>query len=107
MPVHGCLVGRAGSPLFAEERRWCTAVCLVEEGRHEVWAAHDWEWEACQRTAASLTALSLVPLEACSPYRWKDQFALSLDPVTARQFHDATLPQEPAKVRLAWICFLA
>ena len=26
-----------------------------------------------------------------------DQFNLSLDPVTARLFHDATLPQEPAK----------
>ena len=26
-----------------------------------------------------------------------DQFHLSLDPVTARLFHDATLPQEPAK----------
>ncbi len=29
-------------------------------------------------------------------YRY-DQFHLSLDPVTARLFHDATLPQEPAK----------
>ncbi len=29
--------------------------------------------------------------------RWYDQFNLSLDPVTARLFHDATLPQEPAK----------
>lgn len=27
-----------------------------------------------------------------------DQFNLSLDPVTARAYHDATLPQEPAKV---------
>lgn len=32
-------------------------------------------------------------------FRWYDQFHLSLDPVTARTFHDATLPQEPAKVR--------
>ena len=32
-------------------------------------------------------------------FRWYDQFNLSLDPVTARTFHDATLPQEPAKVR--------
>ena len=31
-------------------------------------------------------------------FRWYDQFNLSLDPVTARTFHDATLPQEPAKV---------
>ncbi|KAL4424137.1 hypothetical protein ABPG75_001438 [Micractinium tetrahymenae] len=30
-------------------------------------------------------------------FRWADQFNLSLDPVTARSFHDATLPQEPAK----------
>eukprot|EP00775_Hariotina_reticulata_P012598 gene12598-12730_t len=30
-------------------------------------------------------------------FRWYDQFALSLDPVTARSYHDATLPQEPAK----------
>lgn len=26
-------------------------------------------------------------------FRWNDQFALSLDPVTARSYHDATLPQ--------------
>ncbi|HUO41159.1 MAG TPA: phosphomethylpyrimidine synthase ThiC [Mycobacterium sp.] len=30
-------------------------------------------------------------------FRWKDQFALSLDPDTARSFHDETLPAEPAK----------
>ena len=30
-------------------------------------------------------------------FRWRDQFNLSLDPVTARAYHDATLPQEPAK----------
>jgi phosphomethylpyrimidine synthase len=30
-------------------------------------------------------------------FRWYDQFALSLDPDTARQFHDETLPAEPAK----------
>lgn len=30
-------------------------------------------------------------------FRWSDQFNLSLDPVTARLYHDATLPQEPAK----------
>jgi phosphomethylpyrimidine synthase len=30
-------------------------------------------------------------------FRWNDQFALSLDPDTARQFHDETLPAEPAK----------
>lgn len=30
-------------------------------------------------------------------FRWRDQFALSLDPVTAESFHDETLPAEPAK----------
>ena len=30
-------------------------------------------------------------------FRWRDQFNLSLDPVTAIAYHDATLPQEPAK----------
>jgi phosphomethylpyrimidine synthase len=31
-------------------------------------------------------------------FRWEDQFNLSLDPVTAREFHDETLPQDSAKV---------
>ncbi|MGR5298918.1 phosphomethylpyrimidine synthase ThiC [Vibrio mediterranei] len=31
-------------------------------------------------------------------FRWEDQFNLSLDPDTARQFHDETLPQESGKV---------
>jgi phosphomethylpyrimidine synthase len=35
-------------------------------------------------------------------FRWEDQFNLSLDPVTARDFHDETLPQEGAK--LAHFC---
>jgi phosphomethylpyrimidine synthase len=30
-------------------------------------------------------------------FRWHDQFALSLDPVTAESFHDETLPAENAK----------
>ncbi|MHB8573236.1 MAG: phosphomethylpyrimidine synthase ThiC [Candidatus Dormibacteria bacterium] len=30
-------------------------------------------------------------------FRWEDQFNLSLDPVTARAYHDETLPAEPAK----------
>jgi phosphomethylpyrimidine synthase len=30
-------------------------------------------------------------------FRWEDQFNLGLDPVTAREFHDETLPQEGAK----------
>jgi phosphomethylpyrimidine synthase len=35
-------------------------------------------------------------------FRWRDQFNLSLDPVTARAFHDQTLPAEGAK--LAHFC---
>lgn len=31
-------------------------------------------------------------------FRWEDQFNLSLDPDTARKFHDETLPQESAKI---------
>lgn len=31
-------------------------------------------------------------------FRWEDQFNLSLDPDTARQFHDQTLPKEGHKV---------
>lgn len=30
-------------------------------------------------------------------FRWHDQFHLGLDPMTAREFHDETLPQEGAK----------
>jgi len=30
-------------------------------------------------------------------FRWEDQFNLSLDPGTARSYHDATLPAAPAK----------
>jgi phosphomethylpyrimidine synthase len=45
------------------------------------------------RSQARDDALSQARFE----FRWKDQFALSLDPDTAREFHDETLPAEPAK----------
>jgi phosphomethylpyrimidine synthase len=35
-------------------------------------------------------------------FRWEDQFNLSLDPDRAREYHDATLPSEGAK--LAHFC---
>jgi phosphomethylpyrimidine synthase len=35
-------------------------------------------------------------------FRWEDQFNLGLDPVTAREFHDETLPQDGSK--LAHFC---
>ena len=39
-------------------------------------------------------ALSMARFE----FRWDDQFNLSLDPDTARAYHDETLPQQSAKV---------
>ncbi len=39
-------------------------------------------------------ALSMARFE----FRWEDQFNLALDPETAREFHDQTLPEERAKV---------
>jgi phosphomethylpyrimidine synthase len=36
--------------------------------------------------------------EARFEFRWEDQFNLSLDPETAREFHDETLPAQGAKV---------
>jgi phosphomethylpyrimidine synthase len=43
-------------------------------------------------------ALSMARFE----FRWEDQFHLALDPETAREFHDETLPSEGAK--LAHFC---
>ena len=43
--------------------------------------------------------------KACFEFRWEDQFNLSLDPETAREFHDETLPAEGAK--LAHFCSIA
>jgi phosphomethylpyrimidine synthase len=31
-------------------------------------------------------------------FRWRDQFNLGLDPITAAEYHDETLPAEGAKV---------
>ncbi|MBU3824100.1 MAG: phosphomethylpyrimidine synthase ThiC [Candidatus Oceanisphaera merdipullorum] len=39
-------------------------------------------------------ALSLARFE----FRWEDQFNLGLDPITAREYHDESLPQESGKV---------
>lgn len=47
--------------------------------------------------AIILTPNSDGVASSCHGYCRYDQFNLSLDPVTARLFHDATLPQEPAK----------
>jgi phosphomethylpyrimidine synthase len=36
--------------------------------------------------------------EARFEFRWRDQFNLALDPVTALAYHDETLPAEGAKI---------
>ncbi|HXE57836.1 MAG TPA: phosphomethylpyrimidine synthase ThiC [Gemmatimonadales bacterium] len=46
------------------------------------------------RARARDDALSKARFE----FRWRDQFNLALDPVTARAYHDETLPAEGAKV---------
>jgi len=53
--------------------------------------ASDIDW----RSTASPQGRRL--LEKASQFRWEDQFNLSLDPETAREFHDETLPAEGAK----------
>ena len=37
-------------------------------------------------------------------FRWEDQFNLALDPVRARAFHDATLPNDEAKTAHFAVC---
>jgi len=55
------------------------------------WEASDIDWRS--RLARRGRRLWEQP----SQFRWNDQFNLSLDPETAREFHDETLPQEGAK----------
>ncbi|MBY0378864.1 MAG: phosphomethylpyrimidine synthase ThiC [Burkholderiales bacterium] len=38
-----------------------------------------------------------VMSQARFEFRWEDQFNLSIDPLTAKQFHDETLPKDAAK----------
>jgi phosphomethylpyrimidine synthase len=61
---------------------------------------------ACQIAAHAADLAKGHPVAQCRDnalskarfeFRWEDQFNLSLDPVTAREFHDETLPQEGAK----------
>ena len=91
------------------EFRWCVS-CLfrlvkprpatlyiaLQKGRRHIirrlfvhYERHSAEEMACMRECFLLMA----KMRSCR----YDQFNLSLDPVTARLFHDATLPQEPAK----------
>ncbi len=57
-------------------------------------AAHAADLAKGHRGAAAWDdALSTARFE----FRWEDQFNLSMDPETARAYHDETLPAEPAK----------
>jgi phosphomethylpyrimidine synthase len=57
-------------------------------------AAHAADLAKGHRGAAAWDdALSKARFE----FRWEDQFNLSMDPETARAYHDETLPAEPAK----------
>ncbi len=47
--------------------------------------------------SASLRLRDNALSKARFEFRWEDQFNLSLDPVTTREFHDETLSQEGAK----------
>ena len=40
----------------------------------------------------------MLCLKSRFEFRWEDQFNLGLDPVTSREYHDETLPQESGKV---------
>ena len=54
------------------------------------WEASDIDGQVREGSGRSLW-------EQTSQFRWEDQFNLSLDPETARSFHDETLPMEGAK----------
>jgi phosphomethylpyrimidine synthase len=54
------------------------------------WEASDIDGQVREGSGRSLW-------EQTSQFRWEDQFNLSLDPETAREFHDETLPAEGAK----------
>ena len=78
-----------GTPRPAQSRR-------REGGRHRLQdrGACRGSGQGASAGAGWDNALSKARFE----FRWRDQFNLSLDPVTARAYHDATLPAEGAKV---------
>ena len=53
--------------------------------------------ERCEIDGQAREVAGEVWWEQTSQFRWEDQFNLSLDPDTAREFHDETLPAEGAK----------
>jgi len=84
-----------GFPAIAASSRYDT----VEPGRIDRIAAHAADLAKGHPRAREWDdALSKARFE----FRWEDQFNLSLDPVTARAYHDETLPAQGAK--LAHFC---
>ena len=49
------------------------------------------------KSSGKAAARSTCPPPSEVEFRWRDQFNLSLDPDTAEQYHDQTLPAEGAK----------
>lgn len=67
------------------------SLCIAMQGviAYKI-AAHSADLaKGCAAAAARDDELSLARFE----FRWHDQFNLALDPIRARSFHDATLPQ--------------
>ena len=54
-------------------------------------------WEASEIDGQAREVAGEVWWEQTSQFRWQDQFNLALDPDTAREYHDETLPSEGAK----------
>jgi len=54
-------------------------------------------WEASEIDGQAREVAGEVWWEQTSQFRWHDQFNLALDPDTAREYHDETLPSEGAK----------
>jgi phosphomethylpyrimidine synthase len=54
-------------------------------------------WEASEIDGQAREVAGEVWWEQTSQFHWDDQFNLSLDPETAREFHGETLPAEGAK----------
>ena len=67
-------------------------------------ALSDGAWSADLRRAQGFATGEIARVwddalsKARFEFRWQDQFNLAMDPVTARAYHDETLPAEGAKV---------
>ena len=84
---------------FAMSRPRSISACPTVTMLRSAWSRISWPpmrrtWRrATRRRKVRDDALSKARFE----FRWRDQFNLSLDPDTAEQYHDQTLPAEGAK----------